>query len=257
VLGVPQDRREYIAEATIGIFQAVSVPDGGETFGRLANEVGDYLTQLGEEKLLNPADDMTTVLYTSLKNGEIDLEEYQQYATTLLMAGFETSHTTIAHIGHLLATDPAIRAATARALDEGKSAELVDEFLRYITPGLRFARVATRDTEIGGQAVKKNDMLAVVLASANRDPDVFPRPDEFDPFRESPKPAIGTGGAGMTFGAGPHRCVGHVLAKLELRILLEEMHARGVVLSMDGEAERGAHYTVNTLVKVPVSVAVG
>ncbi|SEO57582.1 cytochrome P450 [Trujillonella endophytica] len=257
VLGVPLDRREYIADATIEIFKSLSVEDGGETFGRLAGQVGEYLTQLGEEKLLNPADDMTTVLAQSLQNGELDPVEFQLYAVTLLIAGFETSHTTIAHIGHLLATDPAIRAATARALDEGRSAELVDEFLRYITPAIRFARVATRDTEIAGQAIKKDDVVTVVLSAANRDPEVFPRPDEFDPFRESPKPAVGTGGAGMVFGAGPHRCVGHMLAKLEIRILLEELHARKVVLSMDGEAERGAHHVVNTLVKLPVSATVG
>ncbi|MFF2059929.1 cytochrome P450 [Rhodococcus qingshengii] len=257
VLGVPLDRRTYIVDTTIEIFKSQSLNDGGEAFTKQCVEVGDYLTQLGKEKLSNPADDMTSALARSLDNGEIDLTEYQWYAVSLLIAGFETTHTTIAHIAHLLATDPAIRDASSRAIEAGKSAELVEEFLRYITPAMRFTRVATCDTEIGGQAVRKNDVMQIVLTAANRDPDAFPRPDEFDPFREDPKPAAGTGGSGMAFGAGPHRCIGHVLAKLELRILLEELHARNVVISMDGEAERGASGVVNSLTALPVTVAVG
>ncbi|GAA4558697.1 cytochrome P450 [Pseudonocardia xishanensis] len=257
VLGVPLDRRTYIVDATIEIFKSQSLDDGGATFVEQCMKVGEYLTQLGKEKLLNPADDMTTVLAQSLENGEIDLPEYQLYAVSLLIAGFETTHTTIAHVAHLLATDPAIRSTAARALEEGKAGALVDEFLRYITPAMRFARVATRDTEIGGQAVKQNDVLQVVFSAANRDPSAFPRPNEFDPFRVDPKPAAGTGGAGMVFGAGPHRCIGHVLAKLEIRILLEELLARKVTLSMEGQAVRGASGVVNSLTALPVSVAVG
>lgn len=209
------------------------------TFTKVMLDVGEYLTRLGEEKLQHPADDMTTVLATSLQNGEIDLTEYQLYMASLLTGGAETTSTTMSHLAHLLASDSAVRAATDRAMAEGKTAEVVDEFIRYISPAMRFVRVATRDTEIGGQAVKENDVVAVVLSAANRDPAAFARPHEFDPFREGPGPAAGTGGAGLAFSAGPHRCIAHVLAKLEIRILLEEMYARQVVLTMAGEAERG------------------
>lgn len=257
VLGVPLEQREYIVNATDEIFKSQSVNDGGLSLLQEFMKVGEFMTRLGSDKLLNPADDMTTVLAQSLESGEIDLVEYQLYTASLFTAGFETTHTTIAHIGHLLATDPAIRATAARALEEGKSAELVDEFLRYITPAMRFARVATRDTELGGQVIKEGDMVAVVFSAANRDPEAFERPNEFDPFREDSKSRAGTGGAGLAFSAGPHRCIGHMLAKLELRILLEELHARKAVISMDGEAERGASGVVNQLLALPVSVTVG
>ncbi|ABH00716.1 cytochrome P450 CYP257 (plasmid) [Rhodococcus jostii RHA1] len=257
ILGIPLEHRGYIVEATNALFESQTVNDGGASLTREFMKIGEFMTRLGEEKLRNPADDMTTVLAQSLESGEIDLVEYQLYTASLFAAGFETTHTTISHIGHLLATEPAIRAATTRALDEGKSAALVDEFLRYITPAMRFARTATQDTEFRDQAIKKGDTLLVVFSAANRDPAAFPNPNEFNPFREDPKPLAGTGGAGLTFGAGAHRCIGHMLAKLELRILLEELHVRNIAIEMDGDAQRGASGLVNQLLALPVTVAVG
>ncbi|MGW6032703.1 cytochrome P450 [Gordonia terrae] len=256
VLGVPPDERDFVVEATTALFKAQTLNDGGAELGAVFLRVGEYMMRLGERKLAEPADDMTTVMAQSLAKGDIDEPEYQLYTASMLTAGFETTYTTISHIGHMLATDPHVRESTARALREGESAALVDEFLRYITPAMRFARVATTDTALGGQRIKQGEALVLVLSSANRDPDVFPRPNEFDPFRTNPSPAAGTGAAGMAFGAGPHRCIGHMLAKLELRILLEELHNRGVALSMNGEAERGASAVVNQLVSLPVSVTV-
>jgi cytochrome P450 len=257
ILGVPREERGRIVTFSRDIFIAQAVKDDGVSLGNVMMQLGDYLTRLGEEKLQNPADDMSTLLAQLHRDGELDDVEYVLYLATLLNAGAETTNTTMAHIGHLLATDPEIRDITARALDEGKSAELVDEFLRYITPAMNFARVAARDTELNGQAIKKGDTVVVSYTAANRDPAAFPRPNTFDPFREDPKPVAGTGGAGMAFGAGPHRCPAHLLAKLELRIFLEELHARKVVITMDGEAERGASGVVDQLLKLPVSVSVG
>ncbi|MGW6332924.1 cytochrome P450 [Nocardia rhamnosiphila] len=257
VLGVPIEQRDYIVEATNAIFKAQTLNDNGVSLGTEFMQVGDFMMRLGETKLANPADDMTTVMAQALDKGDIDIAEYQLYTASMFSAGFETTHTTISHIGHMLATDSSVRDITARALDEGKSAELVDEFIRYITPAMRFARVATRDTTLGGQHIKKDEAIVVVLSAANRDPDVFSRPNEFDPFREGPSPAAGTGASGMAFGAGPHRCIGHMLAKLELRILLEELHRRKVNITMNGQAERGASGVVNQLLTLPVSVTVG
>ncbi|MFC7504927.1 cytochrome P450 [Nocardioides sp. CPCC 206347] len=255
VLGVPVAQRDYIVEATYAIFRAQTAEDAGASLTAEFMKVGEFMTHLGEDKLKDPADDMTTVLAQARQAGDIDLAEYQQYCASMFSAGFETTHTTIAHIGHLLATDPSIAATAARALEEGQSAALVDEFLRYVTPAMRFARVATCDTEIAGQAVKEGDTVLVVLAAANRDSAAYSRPDEFDPFREGGKPLPGTGAAGLTFGAGPHRCIGHMLAKLELRVLLEELQARQVTITMDGQAERGASGVVNQLMRVPVAVS--
>lgn len=256
ILGVPRDERQYIVAASRDMFAAQSVRDGGASLAAEMMKVGDYLARLGQEKLQNPADDMSTVLAQSLEAGEIGPVEYQMYLSALLSAGAETTDTTMSHIGHLLASDPEVATATVRALDEGKADALVDEFLRYVTPAMNFARVAMRDTELNGHAIRKGEMLVVSLAAANRDPAAFSRPNTFDPFRTDAKPAAGTGGAGMTFSAGPHRCPGQHLAKLELRILLEELHTRGVVLAMDGEARRGASGVVNQLVALPVSASV-
>lgn len=257
ILGVPRDQRGFIVSASRDIFAAQSVKDDGVSLTNVMMEVAEYLTNLGEEKLKNPGDDMTTILARSHAAGEIDFVEYQLYLTSLLNAGAETTDTTMAHIGHLLATDPSIRETAARALDAHESAALVEEFIRYVTPAMNFVRVASRDTELNGQPLREGDMLMVSLAAANRDPAAFERPNDFDPFREGPKPLAGTGGAGMAFSAGPHRCIGHMLAKLELRMFLDELHTRKVVITMDGHAERGASGVVNQLLKLPVSVSAG
>ncbi|WP_408899753.1 cytochrome P450 (plasmid) [Nocardioides sp. R1-1] len=257
ILGVPRERWGFVVDSSHRIFVAQSAKDGGISLADEFTKIGGYLTELGEEKLKNPADDMTTLLAQSHAAGEVDFVEYQMYLVSLLIAGAETTNTTMAHIGHLLATDPQIRDVAARALDEGKSGELVEEFLRYITPAMNFARVASRETELNGQLINKDDLVVVSLIAANRDPAAFPHPNTFDPFREGTKPLGGTGGAGMSFGAGPHRCIGHMLAKLELRIFLEELHARGVAVSMDGDPERGASGVVNQLLTLPVAVSVG
>lgn len=253
ILGVPPEERQYIVDASRDIFVAQSAKDGGASLGAELAKVGDYLARLGQEKLKNPADDMSTVLAQSFDAGEIGHVEYQMYLASILNAGAETTDTAMAHMGHLLASDPEVAAAARQALDEGKVDALVDEFLRFSPPAMNFARVAKRDTELNGQAIREGDMLVVSLAAANRDPAAFPRPNTFDPFRTDPKPATSVGGSGLTFSAGVHRCPGHHLAKLELRILLEELHARGVVLTMDGEAVRGASGVVNQLLALPVT----
>lgn len=104
----------------------------------------------------------------------------------------------------------------------------VDEYLRLLTPYRGFARTPTRDVEVGGRLLRRDDPVAVVYASANRDARVFERPDEFILNR----PNIGKH---VAFGVGPHRCAGAPLATLMLRVTLEELLARTTSIEQDGE----------------------
>ena len=254
VMGVPREKRDYIVAASEEIFVAQSVDDGGARFAQAFMGVGQFTFELGQEKLRNPQDDMMTVMAQAHDSGEIDLVEYQLYCASLVVAGFETTHTTIGHIARLLATDDRIRSVADSAITEGRTAQLVDEFLRYISPAMTFMRTSSSDHEFRGQPIKENDALMLLFASANRDPAAFENPHEFDPDRTSTAPSPSTGLAGLAFSAGPHRCVGHVLAKLELRILLEEMFSRGVRLELAGEPGRGWSLLVNQLLSLPVRV---
>lgn len=257
VMGVPDDQRDFIVQSADEIFEAQTANDGGAKLGEAFMKVGMFMAQLGEQKLKDPQDDMVTILAKSLDDGEIDMFEYQLYTASLVIAGYETTHTMIGHIARLLSTDVHISEATHEAVSRGQTAAVVDEYLRYITPAMTFARTATEEVEFNGQTIHEKDMVLLVFAAANRDPDIFTDPHVFNPFRDDPRPPVGTGDAGITFSAGPHRCIGHILAKLELRLLLEEMDRRAVTLEPTAPARRGWSTLVNQIASVPVRAMIG
>jgi cytochrome P450 len=104
----------------------------------------------------------------------------------------------------------------------------LEEFLRLYTPYRGFARTPTRTIELHGRTIHKDEPIALIFASANRDESVFPDPDRFVLDR----PNIGEH---LAFGRGPHNCVGSALARLELRVALEELLARTRHFELHGE----------------------
>ena len=92
----------------------------------------------------------------------------------------------------------------------------VEEMLRWVSPIANMNRTATEDTELAGRAIRKGDRLLLLYPSANRDALVFDRPDAFDPERD-PNPHLAFGGFGT------HFCLGASLARLELRVMFEEL----------------------------------
>jgi cytochrome P450 len=104
----------------------------------------------------------------------------------------------------------------------------VEEYLRLYTPYRGFARTAKEDVVVGGRTIRKNEPIALVYASANRDETVFENPDEFVLNR----PNIDKH---LAFGFGPHRCAGMPLARLMLRVTLEELLKRAQILGVSGE----------------------
>lgn len=106
----------------------------------------------------------------------------------------------------------------------------VEEILRYATVTMHFRRTALVDTEIGGKRISAGDKVVIWFASADRDHEVFANPYRFD-IRRAPNPHV-------AFGLqGPHLCLGAPLARLELRILLEEMLPRVREMHVDGPVE--------------------
>ena len=112
---------------------------------------------------------------------------------------------------------------------------------------MNMARTATCDTELAGQAIRTGDVLQMYFIAANRDPEIFAEPHRFDPWRPETR--------SLVFGSGVHRCIGAALARLELRILFEEMRARNIRLRLDGEPRRGWSVFINQLVALPVAHA--
>jgi cytochrome P450 len=140
------------------------------------------------------------------------------YLLTLLVAGNETTRHLVSGSVATLAEHPDQRALLAR--EPQRIAGAVEECLRWVTPVQAFGRTATRDTEIRGVPVPAGDFVVMLYASANRDEDAFgPTADRFDVTRPVDAQHV-------AFGFGEHLCVGASLARLEGRVLLEELLAR-------------------------------
>jgi cytochrome P450 len=126
----------------------------------------------------------------------------------------------------------------------------VEEFLRWASPVYHFRRTATRDVEMHGKTIREGDKVLMWYASGNRDESVFDHPDEFDVTR-NPNDHV-------TFGkGGPHFCLGNQLARLEVRILVEEILRRDVHLELTGEVEHVRTNFIHGIKRFPVKVVSG
>jgi cytochrome P450 len=123
----------------------------------------------------------------------------------------------------------------------------VDEIVRWTSPIVYFARTASRDVELRGRRIRAGDKLALFYPSANRDEDVFPDANVFDPARD-PNPHLG-------FGIGEHFCMGANLARLELRLLFRELATRVPPLALAGPVARLRSHFVGGVKHLPVRFA--
>lgn len=122
----------------------------------------------------------------------------------------------------------------------------VEEFLRFSTPVQSHARTAMEDCEIAGQKIRAGDYVVMLYASANRDEDVFSEPDRFDvtrPIRENRH---------LSLGFGEHFCIGAHLARLETRVVFEELLARFPSYEITGPPERPRSTHINGIQSLPV-----
>ena len=213
ILGLPPEDGELFVSFTTRIFVAVAA--GDHEAGRSANqEFRSYLA--GQvERLRDAGQDC---LINEITGGRVDgkplpLPEQLAMLQMLVMAGHETTVNGIGTMLYRLATVDGLR----RRLVEGPGLipRMIDECLRIDSPVIAIARTVQGEAELAGQDLLDGDRVVFVLSSANRDPAVFDRPDEFVcPRREGPQ---------VAFGLGVHRCLGEHLALLEMRIVAEEI----------------------------------
>jgi cytochrome P450 len=116
--------------------------------------------------------------------------------------------------------------------------------LRYHPPVLHFRRTAMRDVELRGQQIREGDKVSVWYCSANRDEEVFPEPDRFDVGR--------TPNDHLSFGFGPHFCLGAALAHLEARVMFEELFHRLPDIALAGPIERLRANHIHGIKHLPV-----
>ena len=195
------------------------------------HEMAAYFQSLWAERMQDeePGDDLISMMLHSDAMSQMRPEEFMGNLILLIVGGNDTTRNSMSGIVYQLDKNPDQRTLFENQPDLIPNA--VQEILRMQTPLAHMRRTCTEDTEVFGQQIRKGDKVVLWYLSANRDEQVFDNPDTLDITRENARRHI-------AFGYGIHRCVGARLAELQLRVLLEEMHARRMRVKVVGEIER-------------------
>ncbi|MEW2588121.1 cytochrome P450 [Streptomyces virginiae] len=252
LLGVPPADRALLLEWTVRIIgyqdpddapEPLLGPDGKPLNPRspaLLGEMFAYARELAAHKRRHPGDDVMTALATA----GLDPAELEMFFFLLTVAGNDTVRS--AAPGGLLALARDPDAYRRLAAGQHSAAGAVDELLRVHPPVLSFRRTAAVDHELAGQPVRAGDKVVVFHASANHDERVFTDPDRLDLGR-TPNPHV-------SFGDGPHVCLGAHFARLQLRTLYEEWCAAMPVPELAGPPRRLVSNFINGITRLPLRV---
>jgi cholest-4-en-3-one 26-monooxygenase len=214
-----------------------------------AAEVWMYATQLAMMRQASPPDaDLVSALVHAQVDGEKLTEmEISSFFLLLSVAGNETTRNLISGGMMTLLENPAERARLIA--DPSLIPSAVEEMLRWISPVMHFRRTATKDVELHGQQIKEGDKVVLYYISANRDEEVFPEAHRFDVGR--------TPNDHLAFGAGEHFCLGSILARVEIRIMFEELLRRLPDLELAGNVRRLRSNFINGWKEIPVKFTPG
>ncbi|ROT93923.1 cytochrome P450 [Altererythrobacter sp. FM1] len=250
ILGVPAEDEPKMLQLTQQIFGPddpdIKTEKNADIIATV-NTFFDYFRVLTEDRRKNPTDDVATVIAQAEIDGEPigDLEALSYYIL-VATAGHDTTSSTTAG-GMLALVENPDQLALLKAEPERLPAA-IEEMLRWVTPVTHFFRTATEDYELRGKRIRAGDSLMMCYPSANRDEDVFEDPFRFDITR-SPNKHI-------SFGYGPHVCLGQHLAKMEIRIFFEELLSRVDGFELDGEPQWLASNFVGGLKRFPLRFSV-
>jgi len=235
VIGVPAEDRAKVfawsnAIGSLGIEDADYAPTP-EVFGQAIGEMLDYCSRLVARRRDDHArDDILAALLDAEVDGErLSESQLNEFFVLLAIAGNETTRNTLSHGILAFSEHPEQRSLIAN--DPTLIPLAVEELLRWATPVLHFRRTATIAAELGDQRIESGDWVLMHYLSANRDEAVFRDADRFDIRRDD-------AGQVAFGGGGTHFCLGAQLARLELRVMLEELYREFPELSVDGEPVR-------------------
>ncbi|MFD9306543.1 cytochrome P450 [Streptomyces sp. NPDC060048] len=253
LLGVPAADRGLLLEWTVRVIgyqdpeDAPAPPRGVDGKPRnprspaLLGEMFGYARELAAYKRAHPGDDvMTALAHAGLADAELEM-----FFFLLTVAGNDTVRSAAPGGLLALARDPGAYAELAAGRVTVDRA--VEELLRVHPPVLSFRRTAAADTELAGQPIRAGDKVVVFHASANHDERVFADPGRLDLGRE-PNPHV-------SFGDGPHVCLGAHFARLQLRVLYEEWRALMPAPELAGEPRRLVSNFINGITRLPLRVS--
>jgi cytochrome P450 len=247
ILGVPEEDEGRMLRLTQELFGAED-----EELQR-QNDTGDdsdtitdffmFFTALTEDRRANPKDDAATLIANAIIDGEpIGHLEAMSYYMIIATAGHDTTSSSTS--GGLLALIENPEELAKLKADPSLIGSAVDEMIRWTTPVKHFMRTATEDYEIRGQTIKEGEAVMLLYPSANRDEEAFDNPFAFQVDRKQNKH--------VAFGYGAHLCLGQYLAKMEIRMLFEELLPRLDEIELAGNPELIKASFVSGLKHLPI-----
>ncbi len=203
LLGVPENMSDQLLQwsnAMVGMYQAGRTPQMERAAVKATRAFSAFLRGYIEDRRDTPRDDLITHLIAAEEDGEtLSSDELITTCILLLNAGHEATVHTLGNAARTCLTHGIVPSADPR---------FVEEALRHDPPLHMFTRFAMDDVTLHGHSFKKGDQVGLLLAAANRDPDIYPAPGQFDPIRKAK--------AHTSFGGGIHFCVGAPLARMEI-----------------------------------------
>jgi len=245
IMGVPPEDRHRLSEwgDRLTGMDDPEIAVSPEATRQASFDMGAYGFSLaGSRKGKQGADLISVLMNAELGGQRVNEVEFAGLFVQITVAGNETTRTLLSQSLLELLEQPDAWRALAR--DPGLLPVAVEELLRFTSPLHYFRRTATRDVELRGQMIREGDAVAMLYSSANRDEEVFMRPDALE-LRRDPNPHL-------AFGFGEHFCLGAKLARLEARVFFEELFRRVERVELLGPPRRLRSNLINGVKEIPV-----
>jgi len=247
MLGVPEaDRADLRTWADLLVHRDEGVfdvpPEGIEAFGKIRG----YFQEMFAVRRAEPGDDLLSALLALDEADQLMSEsDLLSFCNLMIVAGNETTTKLLGNALYWLWRNPEQRALVKA--DPARIPAWVEETLRYDNSTQALMRVALEDVEMQGVTIPAGEHVLLLIGSANRDPDAFERPDEYDIRRDTSE--------SLSFGRGTHFCMGASLARLEARVAFEEWWKRFPDYEVQPDAiERVHSVNVRGFASLPVKV---
>ncbi len=209
--------RNWMRTLGVPLDPVISANDPGVEVRAAIDAVRRYFSDLAADRRIHPREDLISIMVAAEERGDLATEEELVFSAMFtLLAGHETTMNMIGNGMLALLRNPYALARLKR--DPSLIDSALDEFLRYDSPVQVTFRTALEDIEVAGRTVPRGEHVVVFLGAANRDPERFQNPDRLEIDRAD--------NHHLSFAAGPHRCIGEVLARVEGRVAFETILRR-------------------------------
>lgn len=250
LLGVPREDEWRILKLTNELFagddpEMKRVGSDPLSLFDTIKDIYEFFDTITNDRRKNPTEDLASYIANGKIDGEyLPYRELISYYTIVATAGHETTRTAMSG-GMLALIENSTELDKIKAGDEDTVKLAVEEMIRWSTPVAQFSRTATKDYKLRGKTIKTGDTVGLFYASANRDEEIFDAPESFRVERQPNRH--------LAFGSGPHRCLGNILARMELRIFFQELVPRIERLALAGDPAHLRASFVHGLKHLPIS----